>query len=151
VDNRLWSDHTSIQPTMMAALRLRDDFRPDGRVLTELLAAGALPASARAHRGLLLRLGRAYTAINAPVGPFGLATLRASTRALASASPGDHVYTMTERRLGRLGRERDQVAGAMRRLLLGADFGGRPIQPGLATSLIRIAHVLLRAADKLAA
>ncbi|MGI9008114.1 MAG: hypothetical protein ACR2FU_18295, partial [Streptosporangiaceae bacterium] len=122
VDNRLWSDHTSIQPTMMAALRLRDDFRPDGRVLTELLAAGALPASARAHRGLLLRLGRAYTAINAPVGPFGLATLRASTRAPASANPDNHVYTMTKRRLGKLGRERDQVAGAMCRLLLGADF-----------------------------
>ncbi|MGI9005427.1 MAG: hypothetical protein ACR2FU_04370, partial [Streptosporangiaceae bacterium] len=93
----------------------------------------------------------AHAQLNSLVVLFARAPLRPSTRAPASASPGDHVYTMTERRLGRLGRERDQVAGAMRRLLLGADFGGRPIQPGLATSLIRIAHVLLRAADKLAA
>ena len=151
VDNGLWSDHASIEPTMMAALRLRDDFRPDGRVLTELISKKALPASARAHRRLLLRLGRAYTAIEAPVGPFGLATLRASTRALASASPGDHVYTRTEAKLAALGRERDKVGGAMRRMLLGADFGGRPIQPGLAMRLIHVAHMLLRAADKLAA
>jgi len=26
VDNAVWSDHTSIQPTMMALLRLRDDY-----------------------------------------------------------------------------------------------------------------------------
>ncbi len=151
VDNALWSDHTSIEPTMMAALRLRNDFRPDGRVLTELLTASALPRSARAHRALLLRLGRAYTALEAPVGPFGLATLRASTRALASASPGDKVYTRIEKRLAFLGGERDRVAGLMRRELLGADFGGRPIQPGLAEQLITIARILLRVADKLAA
>jgi hypothetical protein len=150
VDNGLWSDHTSIQPTMMAALKLRDDYRPDGRVLTELIRPNALPASARAHRRLLLRLGRAYTAINAPVGPFGLATLRASTRALASASPRDRVYNMTERKLLALGRERDRAAAIMRRVLIGADFRGRAIQPGLAAQLIQIAHFLLRAADKLA-
>jgi hypothetical protein len=151
VDNGLWSDHTSIEPTMMAALGLRDDYKPDGRALIELVKPSALPASALAHRGLLLRLGRAYTAIEAPVGSFGLATLRASTHALASASPGDHVYATLEGRLARLGLARDRVGSVMRRLLLGADFGGRPIQPGLARVLIKASHALLKAADKLAA
>ncbi len=151
VDNGLWSDHTSIEPTMMAALRLRDDYQPDGRALIELLRGSALPASARAHHRLLLRLGRAYTALEAPVGPFGLATLRVSTRALASASPGDRVYATAEKRLAGLGRARDRVAGVMRRLLIGAEFGGLPVQPGLAVQLIDVAHALLRAADKLAA
>jgi hypothetical protein len=31
VDNTLWSDHSSIQPTMMVLLRLHDDYLPDGR------------------------------------------------------------------------------------------------------------------------
>lgn len=150
IDNGLWSDHTSIQPTVMAALGLRDDYQPDGRALIELVKPGALPPSARAHRPLLLRLGRAYTAINAPVGPFGLATLRASTRALASASPGDHVYTSIEKGLTYLDRVRNRLAGLMRRQLTGADFGGRPIRPHLAMQLIRGAHLLLRAAAKLA-
>ncbi len=80
VDGALWSDHTDIQPTMMAALGLRDDYQPDGRVLTELLDRPALAASARSHYSLLVRLGQAYSQIEAPVGAFGLDTLRASTR-----------------------------------------------------------------------
>ncbi len=39
VDSSVWSDHTSIQPTMMALLRLRDDYAPDGRVLGEIFTS----------------------------------------------------------------------------------------------------------------
>ena len=43
IDNSIWSDHTNIQPTMMALLRLRDDYTPDGRVLGELFKPADLP------------------------------------------------------------------------------------------------------------
>jgi hypothetical protein len=151
VDGAVWSDHTSIQPTMLAALGLRDDYRPDGRVLTEVLARSALAPSARLHYPLLVRLGQAYTQIEAPVGPFGLHTLRASTRALVSRSPGDRAYASIERQLAGLGTRRDRVGAQMRDLLLGAEFGDRPINAGQATALIRAAHVLLKEAASLAA
>jgi hypothetical protein len=149
VDNSVWSDHTSIQPTMMELLGLRDDYAPDGRVLSEVISPAALPPAMKAHRGMLLRLGRAYTAIEAPVGPFGLATLAASTRALVSRSPGDASYRRIERKLGRLGTERDFVAGRMRVLLLGAAFRDRSISVPVARQLIGEARQLLRIAVQL--
>ena len=87
----------------------------------------ALPAGMRAHRGTLLRLGRLYTQLDAPVGAFGQDTLRPSTRALASNSPGDATYTRIENALQRLGAARDTVGAHMRALLLDAAFGGRPL------------------------
>ncbi len=150
VDNSVWSDHTSIQPTMMELLGLRDDYAPDGRVLSEVISPAVLPPTMTAHRAMLLRLGQAYTAIEAPVGPFGLATLRASTRALVSRSSGDVSYRRIERRLERLGAERDTVAGRMRALLLGAAFRGRSIDVPVARQLIAEARDLLRLASPLA-
>ena len=98
IDNAVWSDHTDIQPTMLALLGLRDDYQPDGRVLGEIIDPAALPPGMRSHQSLLLRLGRVYTQLEAPVGAFGLDTLQALTRALASDSPGDTTYLQTERR-----------------------------------------------------
>jgi hypothetical protein len=149
IDNSLWSDHTSIEPTMMELLGLRDDYAPDGRVLAEVIDTSALPPAMLAHRALVLRLGRAYTSIEAPVGAFGLATLKASTRALASTSPGDAVYTMIAPRLRLLGAERDAIGGRMRAALLGAAFGGHPVSVAQAHLLIRTAEWLLRRAAAL--
>ena len=142
VDNSVWSDHTDAQPTMMALLGLRDDYAPYGRVLGEIMDPAALPAGMRAHRGTLLRLGRVYTQLEAPVGAFGLDTLRASTRALASASPGDVTYIRIENALQRLGAARDTVGGQMRAMLLGAAFAGRPLD-------VRAARALIRRGDRL--
>ncbi len=146
IDNSLWSDHTSIQPTMMELLGLRDDYAPDGRVLAEVIDSSALPAAMRSHRALVLRLGRAYTSIEAPVGPFGLDTLKASTRALASTSPADAVYNRIEGKLRLLDAGRDAVGGLMRKALLGAAFGGQPVNVPQARLLIRAAQRLLRQA-----
>jgi len=151
VDNSVWSDHTNIQPTMMALLGLGEHFPPDGRVLGEIMDPSALPAGMRAHRAALLRLGQVYTQLEAPVGAFGLDTLRASTRALASASPGDRGYTRTENALQRLGGARDAVGGRMRALLLGAAFGGRTLNEAAARALIRRGERLLGQAAVLAA
>jgi hypothetical protein len=123
VNNVLWSDHTDIQPTMMALLRLHDDYTPDGRVLIEVIKPAALPAAVRARYGLLVRLGDVYSQLNAAVGEFGLSTLRASTVALASDSPGDAVYTRIENALIRLGSERDAIVSAIGAELYGTEFG----------------------------
>jgi hypothetical protein len=143
VDNSVWSDHTSIQPTMMELLGLRDDYAPDGRVLAEVIAAAALPPAMRSHRGLLLRLGQLYTQIEAPVGAFGRDTLRASTRALATRSAGDAVYASIENRLRHLGSARDVIGAQLRAVLLGAAFGGHPVDGPRARRLIKEAELLL--------
>jgi hypothetical protein len=151
VDNSLWSDHTNIQPTMMALLRLHDDYTPDGRVLGEVIAPSALPSGMRAHRGALTRLGQLYTQLEAPVGAFGLDTLRASTRALSSASPGDAVYTKIENELQRLGAKRDAIAGRIHALLMGAAFSGQPLNVAQARALTKRGDRLLGEAAVLAA
>jgi hypothetical protein len=150
VDNSVWSDHTNIQPTMMALLGLQDDYAPDGRVLGEIFAPSALPVGMRDHQSELEQLGQVYTQLEAPVGSFGLSTLRASTRALASVSPGDTVYATIENQLTDLGQQRDAVAAQMRDLLLAAAFRGQAIPVGQADQLISEGHELLVNAAQLA-
>jgi hypothetical protein len=150
VDGSVWSDHTNIQPTMMALLRLHDDYGPDGRVLGEIFKPSALPAGMRVHSGELLRLGQVYTQLEAPVGSFGLDTLTASTRALASISAKDATYTRIENQLIRLGQRRDRVAAQIRAMLLGAAFGGRTINVHRAAALISAGDQVLGAAAVLA-
>ncbi len=150
VDNSVWSDHTNIQPTMMALLRLRDDYHPDGRVLGEIFLPSALPAGMRVNRAELLRLGQVYTQLEAPVGAFGLDTLTASTRALASTSAKDATYASIEKQLAHLGQRRDAVVDRMRALLLGAAFDGRVLKVAQAASLIREGDRLLGQAALLA-
>jgi hypothetical protein len=151
IDNSVWSDHSDTQPTMMALLGLGERYLPDGRVLGEIFDPSALPPGMRAHRGTLLRLGKTFTQLEAPVGAFGIDTLRASTRALASDSPGDAAYTRTENALQRLGTERDAVGERMRAMLLGAAFGGRPLDVTAARALIRAGDRLLGRAAVLGA
>ena len=119
VDNATWSDHTDIRPTMLALLGLHDDYTSDGRVLLEDIQT-RLPS---AERNRLLQLGRLYSQLNAAVGEFGIATLKASTAALASDTPGDAEYTAIENTLRRLGIERDQLVSAIRVALDGGGFG----------------------------
>jgi hypothetical protein len=151
VDKLVWSDHTNIEPTMMALLRLRDDYTPDGRVLGEVIARSALPSGMQKHRAALTRLGELYTQLEAPVGIFGKATLRASTRALASNSPGDASYTKIEDKLQRLGARRDAVAGRIHALLLGAAFDGRTLNVARANALTRQGVLVLIKAEQLGA
>jgi hypothetical protein len=150
IDNSVWSDHTNIQPTMMALLRLRDDYTPDGRVLGEVFTPSQLPSGMQAHRGTLLRLGQVFTQLWAPVGAFGLDTLRASTRALASNSPGDATYTTIENALQQLGAQRDAVAVRIRAVLLAAAFNGKTVNVAQARALIRQGEHVLGAAAALA-
>jgi hypothetical protein len=143
VNNWLWSDHTDLQPTMMELLGLHDDYTPDGRVLSEAISPAALPAAMRAHSRLLVKLGDAYSQINAAVGEFGLETLAASTKALASDSAGDTVYLRIEGKLAKLGAERDAIVSRMKSELYGAAFAGQPLNTAAAEGLIKSADGLL--------
>jgi hypothetical protein len=135
---------------MMALLGLHDDYPVDGRVLAEIISPRALPAAMRVNYGMLIKLGQVYKQINAPVGEFGLDTLTASTRALASASPGDATYTSIENQLVALGNQRDAIAARMSSELLGAAFSGQPVNAGEATALIASGQALLARAAALA-
>ncbi|MGH3229330.1 MAG: hypothetical protein ACRDOA_12240 [Streptosporangiaceae bacterium] len=155
VDNSIWSDHTDIQPTMMALLGLRDDYTPDGVVLGDVIEPTALPPAMVSSYPTLDKLGRVYTRLEAPVGEFGLDTLAASTRALASTSPGDATYTTIEGQLTSLGAARDALAGQIRALLTGAEFGGQPLSTSKSgkkalSALLAQANALLAQAGRLA-
>jgi hypothetical protein len=151
VNNAIWSDHTDIQPTMMALLGLRDDYVPDGVVLGDVIEPTALPPAMLSNYPTLRKLGQVYTQLEAAVGKFGLDTLAASTRALASNSPGDAAYTTIEGKLTSLGAARDALAGQIQALLTGAEFGGQPLSSGKQGSkLIAQANALLAQAGTLA-
>jgi hypothetical protein len=142
VNNRLFSDHTDIRPTLLSLVGLKDDYAHDGRVLFDVLHDNALPRSLREHEGTLERLAAAYKAINAPVGPLGLATLALATTGIESSDAG---YAMVTAQLKQLTAKRDAIAGKMIDLLEDAAFDQKPIPEGEADRLIDQADDLLEA------
>jgi hypothetical protein len=115
-----WIDETDIQPTMMYVTGLRDDYIPDGRVISQILAR---PNSAL-DRSSTVRLATCYKQLNSSVGEFGAATLIADTNAVESTSPGDATYQAVVGALQRLEAARDFLAGIVKRQLTAAAFDG---------------------------
>jgi arylsulfatase A-like enzyme len=123
-----FSDHTDIRPTMLQLLGLHDDYASDGRALVEDMANSALPPalhSGSPGRAAYIQLAQLYKQLNAPVGAFGLATLKLSTQALESRSPGDTAYNNLEQLLVALGLGRDTIAAGLLKGLESA-FGPQP-------------------------
>jgi hypothetical protein len=150
-DGAVWSDHTDIRPTMLELLGLHDRYQDQGRVLFEVLARNALPSAVASDQQALVDLAAAYKQIQAPVGPLAMATLKISTRALASGSTAsDSTYTSLEARLTRIGNERDALAGRMLNALTGAEFASTPVPASQAQALVRQADALLAQARQLA-
>jgi hypothetical protein len=113
-DDRIWSDHADIRPTLLALSGLRDDYSHQGRVLIEALA--------RPHDRVLERLGHVYKQINAPVGALALATLRISTRSLSSGdSSSDVAFEDLTAALSAIAARRDALAARMEQLLENAE------------------------------
>jgi hypothetical protein len=144
----VWSDHTDIQPTLMALLGLTDDYVPEGRVLSEIMLPSDQPPATRP--GDYRELAQVYKQINAPVGLFGTFTLQASTRALRSDSPGDRTYRSIESTLSDLGQRRDALAARMIALLDGAAFQNKKIDPREARRLVEKGAELIGEARLLA-
>jgi len=135
---------------MMALLGLRDDYTPDGVVIGDVIESTALPPTMLSNYPTLNKLGQVYTQLEAAVGDFGLDTLTASTRALASNSHGDATYTSIENQLATLGSARDALVAQMQTLLTGAEFGNTPISAKTAMGLVSRGNALLAQADTLA-
>jgi len=118
-----WTDETDIQPTLMYLTGLSDDYVPDGRVITEVLA--------KAHGALnspqVQALGACYKQLNSSVGEFGTATLLADTAAIESTSAGDTSYSTVVAQLGALEVQRDHLAETIKNELDAAEFQGQNI------------------------
>jgi hypothetical protein len=149
VDDRTWSDHTDIRPTMMSLLGLKDDYYPDGRVITEALTGNGHESSDSTQ--LLERLGTVYKQLIAPVGQFGRYTLQYSTAALLSGSAAnDSAYVHAEQQLANLADVRGELEAKIRDLLGDVEFQGQKLQPSQVNPLIEKAQQLIDRAHELA-
>ena len=117
VDGTTWSSHADDRPTELALLGLKDDYLHQGRVLVEVLDRHALPRGF-GDVAAYARLAQVFEQVNAPVGQFGRATLKASTAALeGGTSQNDSVFTTTTARLTDLGARRDALVATMAQVL----------------------------------
>lgn len=117
IDNRTWTDHTDIVPTMDALTGLHPDYTPDGRSITQILS----PWVARGDDGRSMQLlGDLYKQLDAPYGAFNHWLIVASTNGIKS---DDATYLATDRAIQSLAAQRDAVALQMRGLLYGTGHG----------------------------
>lgn len=149
VDSTTWSDHTDIRPTMMSLLGLQDDYTSDGRVLFEDLYDWAYASTARAHNATVRDLAAEYKRLNAPVGLFALASLKASTAALESNDPNDATFTWVESRIASMTATRNALVSQMSAMLNAAEFGNNAIDETQAKALIAQGEVLFHQMDML--
>jgi hypothetical protein len=78
-----------------------------------------------------------------------MATLRASTKALASNDSGDATYTSIEGKIQSLTTRRDALASEIKGVLDGAEFKGQPFSTLKALLLVARASLLLGQANQL--
>ncbi|MFL5967943.1 MAG: hypothetical protein ACJ747_15460 [Gaiellaceae bacterium] len=146
-----WTDHTDVRPTMLTMLGLKDDYETDGRAVVQPLFDWAVPQTLRAHRETLLRLGDVYKQLTAPFGTFGMETLTASTRALASGSAADDsTYTSIQGQIASLTSQRDALVAQIRSGLNAAQFDGKALNEQQAKAWISRAQSLIDQATALA-
>ncbi len=144
VDDDVWSDHTDIRPTMLVLTGLKDDYQHEGRALVEELHDWALPDGVSDSGDDFTELARTFKMINAPNADLGRASLRISTKALASGSPGDDSkYITLENELSDITFLRDDLASQMLTLLEDAEFHGKRISESKERDLDQQAEGLL--------
>lgn len=78
-DNKTWSDHTDVRPTILSLVGLQDTYIHDGRVLTATIDEDALPKGLGDHKHTLTEFANIYKQINASFGRLALASLKIST------------------------------------------------------------------------
>ena len=149
IDSSTWTDHTNVRPTMLTLLGLKDDYRHDGRVLTEGMDKHAIPQKLFEHRNTTTELGAIYEQLNAPFGRFGSETLTASTRAVLS--PDEGTYASIEDSIESLTAQRDALALKIAIALDGAAFDNKAIKEQDAKDWIAQAQSLIDQAAALAA
>jgi len=145
-----FSDHVDVRPTLMFLVGLTDDYTHDGRVLSEIVNGNILPKGMHDNRKLAEALGQAYKSINAPFGALAMASLKVSTAALASNSPGDTEYLSLENEIQGWTEQRDSLAAQMKSILEAAEFKGARIDTKRAQNLIAAAAELVAQAESAA-
>jgi hypothetical protein len=113
IDDSTWTDHTDIVPTVTALAGLRPDYRPDGRVITQLLEE-----SDERGRSFITELGDLYKQLDAPYGDFAHSLIVASTNAIKS---DDVTYLSVEQQIQQLTTERDRLVHRMSDVLNDSD------------------------------
>jgi hypothetical protein len=139
-----WVDETDIRPTILYLTGLRDDYKHDGRVITQILSRPNQALSAPGVTGL----GECYKQLNSSVGDFAAYTLQADTSAINSSSPGDRVYVGTDQALRGLEVARDRLAGQIKGELEAAAFGDQPVANAGAQAVA--CQLIIRGAQRLA-
>jgi hypothetical protein len=117
VDNRTWTDHTDIVPTMDALTGLQPDYTPDGRAITQILSHRVAKGDAGRSSQLL---GALYKQLDAPYGAFNHWLIVASTNGIKS---DDATYLATDQAIQSLAAQRDALVLQMRGLLYGTGHG----------------------------
>ena len=141
VDNRTWSDHADIVPTIMELLGLKTDYLPDGTAISEALKGGDGESDSQ--------LATIYRQVNAPYGDFAHSLIVASTKGISSS---DAVYLGTEQKIQDLTTARDALAAQMKTALNGGGSGHGEDNHGDNTErLVRQGLLLLARARALAA
>jgi len=148
VDSTTWSDHTDVRPTILELVGLNDDYVHDGRVISEILEGYARPLALKKSTSFVA-LAQVYKQLNAPFGAFAMATLRASTKALASNDADDATYNSIEGQIQALTMQRNTLVAQMISLLDGAEFKGKSFGDAQAQSLIGQGQALLNQANAL--
>jgi hypothetical protein len=149
IDGKTWSDHTDARPTILNLVGLKDDYVHDRRVISEVVEDRALPWAVKISPGVTA-LARTYKQLNAPFGQFAMATLRASTKALASGDPtDDSTYTSLAGKIQSLTARRDALAAEIKGVLNGAEFKGQPISTVKALLLVTRGSILMGEANLL--
>lgn len=148
--DNIWTDETDIRPTMMEILGLKDDYRPDGRVITGILDPSILPSALTQDSAAWAKLGETYKQLDASVGQLGLDTLKVSTVALESNTPGDATYSRLEHLLAGIASRRDSLATQISVDLDNAEFNNQSPAPGEVDRLTAQAQALIDQVSALA-
>jgi hypothetical protein len=157
--SRIWTDHTDARPTLMTLVGLRDDYTWDGRAIEQIYAHGETGWSGRGRndhagasafgREVLDQLGAAYKQLYAPFGEFGMDTLGADTRSLASDSAGDATYIDSDQQLQACNNARSALVPKIQTALTEAETGQRSLGFAEAESLTSQALRLIGDARRL--
>jgi predicted transcriptional regulator len=132
---------------MLSLLGLSDDYTDDGRVVSQVLAPGSVPAAL--HSSDAIALGDVLKQLDAPFGQFGMDTLKGSTKALASNTTDDNRYTTLEKTIASITDQRDQLVDQIKAVLANAE-AGQAIDHNQAADLLDRADGLLHKAAGLA-
>jgi hypothetical protein len=136
----VWSDHTDIRPTILALAALKDDYTHEGRMLSEIMTGSFLPAPVAHQTAAFGQLATIFKQINAPLGQLGVNSLSFATQGVLS---GNSAYASVDGQLKKLGQKRDVLANQIIKMLEGAEFGHKALDPGAVQALVDSANDLL--------